>query len=90
MTIAEVLREYMDDHILTPAEIMEHAVGCVVVDRAEHAVIVTLPILGNKKALNPESEFSAVMSWLPSLPLGSNGYAWRVTPYELVVVARCA
>ena len=74
----------------TPAEIMEHAVGCVVVDRAEHAVIVTLPILGKQKAPNPDVEFSAVMSWLPSLPLGSNAYAWRITPYELVVVARCA
>jgi hypothetical protein len=62
----------------------------VVVDRAEHVVIVTLPILGKQKAPNPDAEFSAVMSWLPSLPLGSNAYAWRITPYELVVVARCA
>jgi hypothetical protein len=36
------------------------------------------------------ADLSRITGYYPSLPLGSNAYAWRVTPYELVVVARCA
>ena len=82
MPTADEIRDLMA-HIMeecTPTELMEHCVGCVVVDRAERAVIVSLPILGNKKALNPTSEFSAVSVWLPSEVLGSNDFAF--VPYE--------
>lgn len=89
---AEEVRDLMENILeeCTPAEIIEHCVGCVVVDRAERAVIVSLPILGNKKALNPTSEFSAVSVWLPAEVLGSNTFAF--VPYErgLVLFQRVA
>ena len=58
------------------AAIMRHCVAGVVVDRDEHAVVVTLPVR-DKKSANPQG-VSTRSVWLPESAHVSNGLTWAV------------
>ena len=65
------------------AAILRHCVAGVVVDRAERAVVVTLPIADKKRAPTREG-VSARISWLPMRGGGSN-LAWQVVDGALLL-----
>ena len=68
--------------------ILRHCVAGVVVDRDEHAVVVTLPV-ANKKVLTREGVSTRAV-WLPRHADDTNHLLWAVTGESLLLRVRLA